>query len=79
MSKRRSAVFASTPVILTAKAFLDRTPVKASDEQIERAMSSVMCRCFTHTRMLRAIEDVTPQGMHALSGKPRKTEASIRP
>jgi nicotinate dehydrogenase subunit A len=42
-------------IIMTAKAFIDKTP-NPSDEQIERAMSSVMCRCFTHVRMLRAIK-----------------------
>jgi nicotinate dehydrogenase subunit A len=41
-------------VILTAKAFLDKNP-RATEEQIEQGMSRVLCRCFTHTRMLRAI------------------------
>ena len=41
-------------VILTAKAFLDKNP-KATETQIEEGMSRVLCRCFTHTRMLRAI------------------------
>ena len=41
-------------VILTAKAFLDTHP-KATEREIEEAMSRVLCRCFTHTRMLRAI------------------------
>ena len=42
-------------VILTAKAFLDQNP-KASDPQIRQALSTVLCRCFTHTRMLKAIK-----------------------
>src|SRR6188474_1807213 len=42
-------------VILTAKAFLDQNP-KATDEQIHQAMSTVLCRCFTTTRMMRAIK-----------------------
>ena len=46
--------FCLNGVILTAKAFLDKNP-KATEEQIQRAMSRVLCRCFTHTRMLRAI------------------------
>ena len=46
--------FCVNGVILTAKAFLDATP-KATDEQIQQALSTVLCRCFTHTRMLRAI------------------------
>jgi nicotinate dehydrogenase subunit A len=46
--------FCLSGVILTAKAVLDGTPV-ASDEQIRIALGGVLCRCFTHTRMLRAI------------------------
>ena len=46
--------FCLSGVILTAKAFLDENP-KASDEQIQRALSTVLCRCFAHVRMLRAI------------------------
>jgi len=47
--------FCLSGVILTAKAFLDENP-KASDEQIQEALSTVLCRCFTHVRMLRAIK-----------------------
>jgi nicotinate dehydrogenase subunit A len=46
--------FCLSGVILTAKAFLDANP-KATETQIRQAMSSVLCRCFTHTRMMRAI------------------------
>jgi nicotinate dehydrogenase subunit A len=41
-------------VILTAKAFLDERP-KATEDELQQAMSSVLCRCFANTRMLRAI------------------------
>jgi nicotinate dehydrogenase subunit A len=47
--------FCLSGVILTGKALLDENP-KASDEEIREAMSSVLCRCFTHTRMMRAIK-----------------------
>jgi aerobic-type carbon monoxide dehydrogenase small subunit (CoxS/CutS family) len=40
--------------MLTAKAFVDQNP-GATDAQIRQAMSTVLCRCFVHTRMLRAI------------------------
>jgi nicotinate dehydrogenase subunit A len=46
--------FCLNGVILTAKAFLDQTP-RATDPQIQQALSTILCRCFTHTRMLRAI------------------------
>ena len=47
--------FCLNGVIMTAKAFVDRNP-SASDEQIRQAMSGVLCRCFAHGRMLRAIK-----------------------
>jgi nicotinate dehydrogenase subunit A len=46
--------FCLNGVIMTAKAFLDSNP-RASEAQIQQAMSGVLCRCFTHVRMLRAI------------------------
>jgi nicotinate dehydrogenase subunit A len=46
--------FCLNGVILTAKAFLDKNP-RATEKEIEEAMSRVLCRCFTHTRMFRAI------------------------
>lgn len=46
--------FCLSGVILTAKALLDRSP-RATDEEIRRGMNGVLCRCFTHTRMMRAI------------------------
>jgi nicotinate dehydrogenase subunit A len=47
--------FCLNAVIMNAKAFVDKNP-KASDEQIQQALSNVLCRCFTHVRMLRAIK-----------------------
>ena len=47
--------FCLSGVILTAKALLDQNP-KASDAEIQQAMSTVLCRCFTNVRMLRAIK-----------------------
>ena len=47
--------FCVNGVVMTAKAFLDKTP-KPSRTQIRTAMNGVLCRCFTHTRMIRAIE-----------------------
>jgi nicotinate dehydrogenase subunit A len=46
--------FCLSGVILTAKAVLDGKP-DASDQEIRIALGGVLCRCFTHTRMLRAI------------------------
>src|SRR6185503_1566372 len=46
--------FCLNGVILTAKAFVDQHP-RASDAEIQQAMSGVLCRCFSHARMLRAI------------------------
>ena len=47
--------FCLSGVILTAKALLDQKP-KATQDELKQAMSGVLCRCFTHVRMLRAIE-----------------------
>ena len=47
--------FCINGVIMTAKAYLDRNP-RASDTQIQQAMSGVLCRCGTHTRMMRALQ-----------------------
>ncbi len=47
--------FCLNAVIMTAKALLDRQP-NASDEEIRGALSNVLCRCFTHTRLMKAIE-----------------------
>lgn len=46
--------FCLNGVILTAKAFLDKNP-KASEAEIQQALSNVLCRCFTHVRMHQAI------------------------
>jgi nicotinate dehydrogenase subunit A len=47
--------FCLNGVILTAKAFLDKNP-KATPAEIQQALSTVLCRCFSHTRMHAAIE-----------------------
>jgi nicotinate dehydrogenase subunit A len=46
--------FCVNGIIMTAKAFLDKNP-KATEAEIQQAMSGVLCRCFTHVRMLAAI------------------------
>jgi nicotinate dehydrogenase subunit A len=47
--------FCLSGVILTAKALVDTNP-NPSDSDIQQALSGVLCRCFVHTRMLRAIK-----------------------
>src|SRR5215475_6580382 len=47
--------FCVNGVMMTAKAYLDRNP-KATDGEIQQAMSGVLCRCHAHTRMVRAIK-----------------------
>src|ERR1051325_9844885 len=46
--------FCLSGVILTAKTALDAKP-NASDEEIRDALSGILCRCFAHIRMMRAI------------------------
>ena len=47
--------FCLSGVILTAKALLDQNP-KADDAAIRQGMSTVLCRCFAHSRMYSAIK-----------------------
>jgi nicotinate dehydrogenase subunit A len=47
--------FCLSGVMLTAKALLDHNP-QATNAQIQRTLGDVLCRCFTQSRMLRAIE-----------------------
>ena len=46
--------FCLSGVILTAKAVLDANPT-ATDQDVRNALGGVLCRCFSHFRMLRAI------------------------
>jgi nicotinate dehydrogenase subunit A len=46
--------FCLNGVIVTTKAFLDQNP-KAGAAELQQATSTVLCRCFTHTRMWAAI------------------------
>jgi nicotinate dehydrogenase subunit A len=47
--------FCLSGVILSAKAFLDRYP-KATDDEIRKELAGVLCRCFVHVRMFKAIQ-----------------------
>jgi nicotinate dehydrogenase subunit A len=47
--------FCLSGVILSAKAFLDKNP-KAKDDEIRQALAGVLCRCFVHARMFKAIQ-----------------------
>ena len=47
--------FCLSGVILTAKIALDRNP-RATDAQLQQALSNVLCRCGAHTRMMKAIK-----------------------
>jgi nicotinate dehydrogenase subunit A len=42
-------------IIMRAKALLDHNPTPTRDE-IARALDKNLCRCGTHTRILRAVE-----------------------
>jgi len=46
--------FCLSGVIMTAKATLDRNP-RATDAELQQALSGVLCRCYGHARMMRAI------------------------
>jgi aerobic-type carbon monoxide dehydrogenase small subunit (CoxS/CutS family) len=46
--------FCLSGVIMTAKAVLDQNP-RATEAQLQQALSGVLCRCFGHARIMRAI------------------------
>jgi nicotinate dehydrogenase subunit A len=46
--------FCMSGVILTAKALLDRNP-RATDADVQQALSGVLCRCFVNARIVKAI------------------------
>lgn len=46
--------FCLSGVILTAKAVLDQKP-NATEQEMSEALGGVLCRCFTHMRMMKAI------------------------
>lgn len=58
--------FCVNGVVLTAKAFLDKNP-KASEKDIQQALSGILCRCFSHTRMHRAIEKYAALSLSAVA------------
>jgi nicotinate dehydrogenase subunit A len=49
--------YCASGIIMSAKALLDARP-GASDEQVREALAGNLCRCGTHSRILRAIRRV---------------------
>ena len=47
-------------MIMTSKALLDKNP-KPTDSQIKEALAGNLCRCGTHTRILRAVRRASGQ------------------
>ena len=47
-------------MIMASKALLDKNP-KPSDSQIKEALAGNLCRCGTHTRILRAVKRASGQ------------------
>ena len=47
--------YCTSGMIMTAKSILTQTP-KPTRDQIKQGMAGNLCRCGTHTRILRAIE-----------------------
>jgi nicotinate dehydrogenase subunit A len=47
-------------MIMTTKALLDKNP-KPTDSQIKEALAGNLCRCGTHTRILRAVKRASGQ------------------
>ena len=50
--------YCATGIIMSAKALLDAQPA-ATEGEIRQALEGNLCRCGTHTRILRAIRSVS--------------------
>ena len=46
--------YCTNGMIMTAQALLDRTP-KPTTEQVKQGLAPCLCRCGTHTRIVRAV------------------------
>jgi len=46
--------YCTNGMIMTAQALLDRTP-KPTVEQVKQELAGCLCRCGTHTRIIRAV------------------------
>ena len=49
-------------MIMTAKAFLDKNP-KPTDSDIKQALAGNLCRCGTHSRIVRAVKRASGQSV----------------
>ena len=47
--------FCMNGIVMTAKLLLDKTP-NPSEQEIRQGLSSVLCRCGTHARIIRAVQ-----------------------
>src|SRR5256885_11111536 len=56
--------FCLSGVMLTAKVALDKNP-RATETQLQQALSTVLCRCGAHTRMMKAIRKYQQEGVRA--------------
>src|SRR5262245_54608696 len=56
--------YCTNGMIMTAKALLDRTP-KPTVEQVKQGLAGTLCRCGTHTRVLRAVLRASQAGAKA--------------
>jgi nicotinate dehydrogenase subunit A len=53
--------YCASGIIMSAKALLDENP-GASDDQVREALAGNLCRCGTHSRILRAIRRAAQKG-----------------
>ena len=53
--------YCSAGILIAAKALLDRKP-RPSDGEVRRALAGNLCRCGSHTRVLRAVQRAASEG-----------------
>jgi nicotinate dehydrogenase subunit A len=54
-------------MVMTSVAFLNKTP-NPSQQQITQALANNLCRCGTHTRIVKAVERAAKTGQQTVKG-----------
>ncbi len=54
-------------MVMTSVAFLNKTP-SPSQQQITQALANNLCRCGTHTRIVKAVERAAKAGQQTVKG-----------
>ena len=65
-------------MIMTAKAFLDKTP-NPNETQIRKALAGNLCRCGTHSRIIKAVQRAAKQIRKSVVQEMHREQQQIKP